>query len=55
MHHSTPVFPCVPVVFTGQSLISHAGVSVLTGFMNAPFGEGHRIHRRDRGRQGSRR
>ena len=23
------------VVFTGQSLISHAGVSVLTGFMNA--------------------
>jgi hypothetical protein len=35
MHHSTPVFPSVPVTFTGQSLISHAGVTVLTGFMDA--------------------
>lgn len=35
MHHSTPVFPSVPVTFTGQSLISHAGVKVLTGFMDA--------------------
>jgi hypothetical protein len=35
MQHSTPVFPSVPVTFTGQSLISHAGVTVLTGFMDA--------------------
>jgi hypothetical protein len=35
MHESTPVFPSVPVTFTGQSLISHAGVRVLTGFMDA--------------------
>lgn len=35
MHHSTPVFPSVPCTFTGQSLISHAGVKVLTGFMDA--------------------
>jgi hypothetical protein len=35
MHHSTPVFPSVPVIFSGQSLISHAGVKVLTGFMDA--------------------
>ena len=35
MHHSTPVFPSVPVTFSGQSLISHAGVTVLTGFMDA--------------------
>lgn len=31
----TPVFPSVPVSFSGQSLISHAGVRVLTGFMDA--------------------
>ncbi len=35
MQKSTRVFPSVPVTFTGQSLISHAGVSVLTGFMEA--------------------
>lgn len=35
MHQSTPVFPSVPVTFTGQSLVSHAGVKVLTGFMDA--------------------
>ncbi len=35
MHQSTPVFPSVPVAFTGQSLVSHAGVKVLTGFMDA--------------------
>jgi hypothetical protein len=31
----TRVFPSVPVTFTGQSLISHAGLNVLTGFMEA--------------------
>jgi hypothetical protein len=35
MQKSTFVFPSLPVSFTGQSLISHAGVSVLTGFMDA--------------------
>ena len=35
MQKSTVVFPSLPVSFTGQSLISHAGVSVLTGFMDA--------------------
>lgn len=35
MQHSIPVFPSVPVTFTGQSLISHAGVTVLTGFVDA--------------------
>lgn len=35
MHQSTSVFPSVPVAFTGQSLVSHAGVKVLTGFMDA--------------------
>ncbi|MFW0776047.1 IS1380 family transposase, partial [Paenarthrobacter nitroguajacolicus] len=35
MQKSTFVFPPLPVSFTGQSLISHAGVSVLTGFMDA--------------------
>ena len=34
MQKSTAVFPSFPVTFTGQSLISHAGVSVLTGFMD---------------------
>jgi hypothetical protein len=35
MQKSTPVFPSVPVTFTGQSLVSHAGAAVLTGFMDA--------------------
>lgn len=35
MQKSTRVFPSVPVTFTGQSLISHAGVKVLTGFLDA--------------------
>jgi hypothetical protein len=35
MQKSTSVFPSLPVTFSGQSLISHAGVSVLTGFMDA--------------------
>ncbi|MDQ0819793.1 hypothetical protein QFZ79_002083 [Arthrobacter sp. V4I6] len=35
MQKSTCVFPSVPVTFTGQSLVSHAGVKVLTGFMDA--------------------
>ena len=35
MQKSTRVFPSLPVSFTGQSLISHAGISVLTGFMDA--------------------
>jgi hypothetical protein len=34
MQKSTRVFPSLPVTFTGQSLISHAGASVLTGFMD---------------------
>ena len=35
MSNRTRVFPFVPVTFTGQSLISHAGLHVLTGFMDA--------------------
>lgn len=35
MHKSTHVFPPVPVDFTGQSLISHAGTKILTGFIDA--------------------
>jgi hypothetical protein len=35
MQKYSRLFPSVPVSFTGQSLISHAGVSVLTGFMDA--------------------
>ncbi|HEY8295060.1 MAG TPA: IS1380 family transposase [Micrococcaceae bacterium] len=35
MQKSTRVFPSVPVTFTGQSLVSHAGVKVLTEFMDA--------------------
>jgi hypothetical protein len=35
MHQSIRVFPSVPVTFTGQSLISHAGLKVLTGFLDA--------------------
>ncbi len=35
MQKSTCVFPSIPVTFTGQSLVSHAGVKVLTGFIDA--------------------
>lgn len=35
MHNSTPVFPSVPASLTGQGLVSHAGLGVLTGFLNA--------------------
>jgi hypothetical protein len=35
MQKYSRMFPSLPVIFTGQSLISHAGVSVLTGFMDA--------------------
>lgn len=35
MQKSTRVFPSVSVAFTGQSLVPHAGVKVLTGFMDA--------------------
>jgi hypothetical protein len=35
MQKSTAGFPSLPVSFTRQSLISHAGVSVLIGFMDA--------------------
>ncbi|WP_460437205.1 transposase, partial [Arthrobacter tecti] len=35
MHDSTRVFPSLPVDFTGQSLVSHAGASVLTNFVDA--------------------
>lgn len=35
MHNSTPVFPAVPASLTGQALVSHAGLGVLTGLLNA--------------------
>ena len=35
MNHSTPVFPALSTQLTGQSLVSHAGLSVLTSFLNA--------------------
>jgi hypothetical protein len=35
MQESTGIFPSVPVAFTGQSLVAHAGLRVLTGFMDA--------------------
>ena len=35
MHNSTPVFPSVPASLTGQALVSHAGLGVLTSFLNA--------------------
>ena len=35
MNHSTHVFPAIPTQLTGQSLVSHAGLSVLTNFLNA--------------------
>ncbi|MGP5699954.1 IS1380 family transposase [Glutamicibacter arilaitensis] len=35
MNHSTHVFPALPTQLTGQTLVSHAGLSVLTGFLNA--------------------
>jgi hypothetical protein len=35
MHQPTKVFPSVPVTFTGQSLVSHAGARILTSFIDA--------------------
>ncbi|MGP9608703.1 transposase, partial [Glutamicibacter sp. AOP33-2CA-4] len=35
MNHSTQVFPAIPTQLTGQTLVSHAGLSVLTSFLNA--------------------
>ena len=35
MNHSTHVFPALPTQLTGQTLVSHAGLSVLTSFLNA--------------------
>lgn len=35
MNHSTHVFPALPTQLTGQALVSHAGLSVLTSFLNA--------------------
>ncbi|WP_141358832.1 IS1380 family transposase, partial [Glutamicibacter nicotianae] len=35
MNLSTPVFPALSTQLTGQSLVSHAGLSVLTSFLNA--------------------
>jgi len=35
MQKSTGIFPSVPVAFTGQSLVAHAGLRVLTGFVDA--------------------
>lgn len=34
MNHSTHVFPSIPTQLTGQALVSHAGLSVLTSFLN---------------------
>lgn len=35
MLKNTGVFPAVPVAPTGQSLISHAGLNVLTSFVDS--------------------
>ena len=35
MHQSTPIFPHVPTQLTGQTLVSQAGLGVLTSFLNA--------------------
>ncbi|MET4097369.1 hypothetical protein [Arthrobacter sp. UYCu712] len=35
MHQPTKVFPSVPVTFTGQPLVSHAGARILTSFIDA--------------------
>ncbi|WP_159609851.1 IS1380 family transposase [Glutamicibacter sp. JC586] len=35
MHHSTHVFPALPTQLTSQALVSHAGLSVLSNFLNA--------------------
>ncbi|WP_413456462.1 IS1380 family transposase (plasmid) [Glutamicibacter sp. FR1] len=35
MNHTTQVFPAIPTQLTGQTLVSHAGLSVLTNFLNA--------------------
>ena len=34
-HNDTQVFPSVPAALTSQSLISHAGLNVLTSFLDA--------------------
>lgn len=35
MSKNTRVFPCLPVATTGQSLVSHAGLNVVTSFVDA--------------------
>ncbi len=35
MFMATPVFPSVPVATTGQSLLSQAGLNVVTSFVDA--------------------
>lgn len=35
MNHPTRIFPVLPTQLTGQALVSHAGLSVLTSFLNA--------------------
>jgi len=35
VNHSTHVFPSLPSQLTGQNLVSHAGLSILTNFLNA--------------------
>lgn len=35
MNNSTPIFPSVAAAPTGQSLVSHAGLGVLSSFLNA--------------------
>ena len=35
MNHSTHVFPALPTQPTNQNLVSHAGLSVLSSFLNA--------------------
>ncbi|CBT76502.1 IS1380-like element ISAar11 family transposase [Glutamicibacter arilaitensis] len=35
MNHSTRVFPALPTQLTSQALVSHAGLSVLSNFLNA--------------------
>ena len=35
MNYSTHVFPAISTQLTGQTLVSHAGLSVLTSFLNA--------------------
>lgn len=35
MSKNTRIFPCLPVATTGQSLVSHAGLNVVTSFVDA--------------------